>query len=232
MPTKIYDSADIELIDGTQIYITPLKLKYLREFMDLFGNVAQASDDEDALGHLSRCVLICMKQYCPSIKTIEQLEDNVDMPTFYKILEIGAGVSMKQPEETDETVTEQATKESSSWEDMDLARLETEVFLLGIYKDYEELERSLSLPELSAILNTKRELDFEEKKFMASIQGIDLEGGAEDEAPKQDAWEAMKARVFSGGKTGNAGDILAYQGINAAQAGFGIGMGLDYEDLG
>ena len=100
-----------------------------------------------------------------------------------------------------------------------------------MYKDYEELEVSLSLPELSAILNTKREMDFEEKKFLASIQGIDLEGGAEEEGPKENAWEAMKARVFSGGKAQGAGDILAYQGINASQAGFGIGMGLDYEDL-
>jgi hypothetical protein len=231
MPTKIYDSANIELIDGTQIYITPLKLKYLREFMDSFGSVSAANDEDDALSNLSRCMLICMKQYYPSIKTIEHLEDSVDMPTFYKILEVGAGISMKKDEESEESIKEQATKESSSWEDMDLAKLETEVFLLGMYKDYEELEVSLSLPELSAILNTKREMDFEEKKFLASIQGIDLEGGAEEEGPKENAWEAMKARVFSGGKAQGAGDILAYQGINASQAGFGIGMGLDYEDL-
>ena len=38
------------------------------------------------------------------------------------------------------------------------------------------------------------------------------------------------ARVCSGGKTDNPDDILAYQGVTAAKAGFGIGMGLDYED--
>jgi len=41
----------------------------------------------------------------------------------------------------------------------------------------------------------------------------------------------MKARVFSGGKAQGSNDILAYQGANANKAGFGIGMGLDYEDL-
>jgi hypothetical protein len=41
----------------------------------------------------------------------------------------------------------------------------------------------------------------------------------------------MKARVFSQGKTKDSNDILALQGQNARSAGFGIGMGLDYEDL-
>jgi type 1 fimbria pilin len=41
----------------------------------------------------------------------------------------------------------------------------------------------------------------------------------------------MKARVFSGGQTSDGNDVLSLQGPNAARAGFGIGMGLDYEDL-
>jgi hypothetical protein len=38
----------------------------------------------------------------------------------------------------------------------------------------------------------------------------------------------MKARVFTGGKTSNASDIISLQGANAKKAGFGIGMGLEY----
>jgi hypothetical protein len=41
----------------------------------------------------------------------------------------------------------------------------------------------------------------------------------------------MKARVFSKGKAENARDIIALQGINAQKAGFGIGMGLEYEKV-
>jgi hypothetical protein len=37
--------------------------------------------------------------------------------------------------------------------------------------------------------------------------------------------------VFSGGKASNGNDVLALQGVNAKKAGFGIGMGLGYEDL-
>ena len=41
----------------------------------------------------------------------------------------------------------------------------------------------------------------------------------------------MKARVFSRGQTSDGNDVLALQGANAQKAGFGIGMGLEYEDL-
>ena len=103
------------------------------------------------------------------------------------------------------------------------------MFLLGIWKDYSELEISISLPELFAIIASKRELDFQEKKFFAAIQGVDLEGGSEPERGQKE-WENLKARVFSGGATSDSNDILALQGQNAKKAGFGIGMGLDYED--
>jgi hypothetical protein len=43
------------------------------------------------------------------------------------------------------------------------------------------------------------------------------------------AWEEMKARLYSKGKTSDPNDILALQGDAAKRAGFGIGYGLDYE---
>jgi hypothetical protein len=41
----------------------------------------------------------------------------------------------------------------------------------------------------------------------------------------------MKARVFSRGQTSDSNDVLSLQGATAQKAGFGIGMGLDYENL-
>jgi len=84
------------------------------------------------------------------------------------------------------------------------------------------------MPELMAILSSKRELDYEEKKFLAAIQGVDLDSNS-DRGQKE--WEDLKARVFSGGKAKDSNDILSLQGQNAQRYGFGIGMGLDYEDL-
>lgn len=87
------------------------------------------------------------------------------------------------------------------------------------------------MPELSSTLTAMREVKHRDQKFFAAIQGIDLEDPSGKNQNPQKEWDDLKARVFSGGAASNSGDILSLQGINAEQAGFGIGMGLDYADL-
>jgi len=226
MATKIYESVNIKLIDGTEIYITPLKIKYLREFLEEFESVKESLNDDDAIERLLHCTKIAMKQYYPKIKTVEDVENSLDLPTIYKIINIAAGIKIGK-DEAEENIQKQAVDSGSSWDSLDLAKLESEVFLLGIWKDYEELEESLSMSELTATLSSKRELEYLDKKFQASIQGIDLDKNV----GKKDAWEEMKARVFSKGQAADPNDVLALQGVNAHKAGFGIGMGLSYEKI-
>jgi hypothetical protein len=229
MATNVYQSKNVNLINGTEIEIIPLKIKYLREFMEAFEYVKSSKNDDEAIDFLVECVRISMKQFYPEIsKNKNDIEDNFDMPTIYTILDISAGIKINQKSE--ETVKDQATDSGSTWSDLDLAKIESEVFLLGIWKDYKELETSLSMPELMATLASRRELDYEEKKFLAAIQGVDLDKESGSNKGQQE-WEDMKARVFSRGATNDSKDILALQGQNAKKAGFGIGMGLDYEDL-
>jgi translation initiation factor 1 (eIF-1/SUI1) len=167
-----------------------------------------------------------MKQYKPEIATsIEEFEEHIDLKQIYKLLDLAAGIKINQ--DSEEPVKEQAEKGGETWENLDLAKLESEVFLLGIWKDYEELEKSLSMPELTSILNIKREEDYAQKKFLAAMQGVDL-----DKGNKTNAWEDLKARVFSKGQATDGNDIVALQGQNAQKAGFGIGMGLSYEKVG
>lgn len=228
MATKIYNSGYVETIDGKELYVTPLKIKFLRDFMVEFEYVKESkgADDDAALAHLIECIRIAMRQYCPSIKTAEDVEDSFDIPTLYEILNYAADISVS----TDaKPVTEAKDEKETSWEAFDLASLEAEAFLLGIWKDYEELEASISLPELVKTLEVKRELDYAEKKFLAAIQGVDLD--EQTGRKEENAWEKMKARVFSKGQTSDPDDIIALQGNNAAKAGFGIGMGLDYEKI-
>jgi len=227
MATTVYSTKNIPLMDGSELYVTPLKIKYLRQFMIDFDKVKSAYTDADAIYMILLCVLSMMKQFRPEITTAEQLEDLVDLPTMYEILDVAAGIKMANSEK-DTPVNQQAEKSESSWDTLDLAKLESEAFLLGIWKDFEELETSLSMPELTAVLSAKREESYEDKKFSAAIQGVDIEKNKKD----SNAWEEMKARVFSGGKAQDGNDILAFQGANAQKAGFGIGLGLAYEDLG
>lgn len=227
MATEIYSINYVYLMDGTELEISPLKIKYLRIFMSQFEDVRNSKDDYEAISALAVCAMTCMKQYYPRLSnSIEDFEDAVDLKTIYLILEYAAGI--KVDKDSDESVKKQAVESGSSWDDLDLAKLESEVFLLGIWKDYDELERSLSMQELTSILNVKREEDYAHKKFLAAMQGVDLDKGND----RSNAWEEMKARVFSKGNAANSKDVVSLQGANAQKAGFGIGMGLEYEKIG
>lgn len=84
------------------------------------------------------------------------------------------------------------------------------------------------MPELAAVLEAKNAEDYETKKFMAALKGIDLD---KDNNSGQQAWERIKAKALSNGKTDNPQDVVTLQGAAAAKAGFGIGNGLDYEAI-
>lgn len=228
MATTVYETKTISLIDETVIELRPLKIKHLRNFMKYFDVIKYANGDEESIKILSYCALIALSSQYPIISTIEELEDSVDLPTVYEILDITAGIKVNPNKKQD--LREQATdSKASTWDTLDLAELEAEVFLLGIWKDYEDLELALSMPELTATLTSKRDQDYQEKKFLAAIQGVDLD--KQSGKNQANAWEEMKARVFSGGKTDDPNDIISYRGARADKAGFGIGQGLSYEDL-
>jgi len=223
MATEVYSVKKITLLNNTSFDASPLKIKYLRSFMDKFALMDGVKNDIEAIEILSECVKIAMQQYMPHLS--ESIEDFIDLDILYDIIGQAAGIKIN--DKSEKTVKEQTEEKGQSWFDLDLAKLESEAFMLGIWKNYEELESSLSIPELMAVIASKRELDYEEKKFLAAIQGVDLEKNAN----KQNEWENLKARVFSKGKTSDGNDVLALQGATAKKAGFGIGFGLDYEDL-
>lgn len=63
----------------------------------------------------------------------------------------------------------------------------------------------MSIEELLATLNAVRKKDEADKRFLAALQGVDLdESSSEDE------------------------DITSIRGVRAKQDGFGIGLGLGY----
>jgi len=235
MPTEVYKTGYIRTVTGIEIEIIPIKIKYLRQLMSVFDSVQQSNNEEETIEILAECCRIAMKQYYPEFsKDLFQIEDNFDLDSIYDILKYSAGIDIKK--NSGEAVVDQAKKEDneSSWNNLDLAKLESEVFLLGIWKNFDELESSISIEELMQILSITRDLDYEEKKFSAALQGIDLDsqtGKGNGKVKGQKEWEDMKARVFSGGATSDSNDVLSLQGQNAKKAGFGIGMGLGYEDL-
>lgn len=230
MAKSVYEKSEIELIDGTVIELGPLNIKHLKKFMNIFYLVDFATNDDQSITILTECAAVCMQQYYPIFQTREEVEENIDLPTVYKILDVCGGVKIdpSKAEEIDDQAKQQSKENKNTWKDLDLAELESEIFLIGSWKNFEELECNITMPELIAILEQKRESEQSDRKFHAAIQGVDL-----DKHTKKgpDPWEEMKSRVFSGGQTSDPNDIVSYQGYKAQQAGFGIGMGLDYVDM-
>lgn len=78
---------------------------------------------------------------------------------------------------------------------------------MGNWKNYDELEDQLSVDELLATLNAQRKLRYEEQKFLAMIQGIDISDND------------------------TTSDITDLKGAQAVQQGFGIGVGLGHATM-
>jgi hypothetical protein len=98
MATTVHEEKTVTLIDGTKVSIRPLKISLLRSFMKKFEGVqAVAEDNEKSINILMECVQIAMKQYKPEIaEDLATLEDNMDLPTVYKIIEEASGVNLAE----------------------------------------------------------------------------------------------------------------------------------------
>ena len=100
MATAVYEVVELELMDGSKISMRPLKISLLRDFMKEFqkiGNEDIAEDNIKSMDLLLDCAVIAMKQYNPEIATKELMEDVVDLPTVYKIIEVAAGIKLNDP---------------------------------------------------------------------------------------------------------------------------------------
>ena len=98
-----------------------------------------------------------------------------------------------------------------------------EVFLLGNWKNYEELEDSLSMPEMIQTFKSMQKSESEKRKFLASIQGVDL---GQEENENGTTFEDVRRRAL--GVKASGDDVVSLQGSFAAEAGFGVGAGLGY----
>jgi DNA-binding protein H-NS len=96
MATKVHESNKLTLIDGTEIEVRPLKISLLRPFMKKFEGVAAVADNnEKSMTLLVECVQIAMEQYKPELaKDVDALEELLDLPTVYKIVEAASGIEL------------------------------------------------------------------------------------------------------------------------------------------
>lgn len=95
MSTTINEENTITLIDGTSFSVRPLKLSLLRPFMKKFELISEVAEDNDkSLDALLECVKTALQQYSPELLVREDLEDILDLPTVYKIVEAASGINL------------------------------------------------------------------------------------------------------------------------------------------
>ncbi len=96
MATNVNEQKIVKLIDGTEIPVRPLKVSLLRAFMKKFEGIADIADNNDkSMTLLMECVQIAMKQYKPELaEDLKKLEENIDLPTVYQIVEEASGINM------------------------------------------------------------------------------------------------------------------------------------------
>ena len=95
MSTTKYEEKTIVLMDGTEIKVRPLKISLLRPFMKKFEKIADvAEDNEKSINALLECIEIAMQQYNPDLADIKKLEEIMDLPTVYAIVEAASGVNL------------------------------------------------------------------------------------------------------------------------------------------
>ena len=96
MATTVHEGQELVLMDGTKINVRPLKISLLRPFMSKFEQVAGvAEDNEKSMTLLIECVQIAMEQYKPELADTSKLEEILDLPTVYKVIEAASGVKLQ-----------------------------------------------------------------------------------------------------------------------------------------
>jgi hypothetical protein len=103
MATKVYTTEEVELQDGTEVTLRPLPIKPLRKFMTKLSKLGQTEDgkplgEDESLDQLFDLALVCLERNKATAHfDREQLEDILDLPTIYKVIEICGGVKLNDP---------------------------------------------------------------------------------------------------------------------------------------
>lgn len=77
----------------------------------------------------------------------------------------------------------------------------------GSWSSFEHIEESLTLDELMLLYGTSQDKINEDRKFMASLKGIDLDGGKSEEASSFEEIEQRAQAKLAGKST----DEMAFE---------------------
>jgi hypothetical protein len=68
----------------------------MKEFQKI-GDEKISEDNIKSMNLLLDCAAIAMKQYNPDLADKAKLEEVIDLPTIYKIIEVASGIKLNDP---------------------------------------------------------------------------------------------------------------------------------------
>lgn len=98
MATKVYETYEIELQDGTKAVLKPLSIKKLREFMSYMSKMDGNQTEDEVVSILLKAAALGLQDSAPELaKDTDKLEEVLDMPTIKKIIEVCGGINLDDP---------------------------------------------------------------------------------------------------------------------------------------
>lgn len=95
MATKVNKEDTVTLQDGTEVQVRPLNIKNLRKFMEVVQKFEKVTTEVDGLDLMVEACQVALTKTAPKIsEDREYLEENLDMPAIYKIMNVAGGVDM------------------------------------------------------------------------------------------------------------------------------------------
>ena len=98
MASSVYTVEQVELQSGTTLELKPLPIKTLRKFMAQLAKLSEVKTEDDGIDAMLALAALCIQAQVPElVKDQDALEEALDMPTVYKIIEVCGGVKLNDP---------------------------------------------------------------------------------------------------------------------------------------
>lgn len=96
MAVTINEGKKIVLLDGSELVAKPLKISLLRKFMNTFEKISDVAEDNNkSMDVLMECIKIALTQYAPDLDPKADLEEILDLPLVYEIVEEASGIKLQ-----------------------------------------------------------------------------------------------------------------------------------------
>jgi hypothetical protein len=96
--TQVYAIEEIKLQTGETYSFKPFNIKLQKKFMKKWDELGKVENEEESIDQMMVLAKICIESVDKELaEDDDKLEEALDMPTIYKLIEICAGIKLNDP---------------------------------------------------------------------------------------------------------------------------------------